>query len=59
MNRGATTIKTSIPGKASGDRLSAADIPVDFSEFPAQEDLPPGRNAEDDLLQSRRWLTDL
>ncbi|XP_050948511.1 transmembrane protein 132C isoform X2 [Labeo rohita] len=59
MNRGATTIKTSIPGKASGDRLSAGDIPVDFSEFPAQADLPPGRNAEDDLLQSRRGLTDL
>ncbi|XP_043077669.1 transmembrane protein 132C-like [Puntigrus tetrazona] len=59
MNRGATTIKTSIPGKASGDRLSAADIPVDFSEFPAQADLPPGRNGEDDLLQSRRGLTDL
>lgn len=59
MNRGATTIKTSIPGKASGDKLSAGDIPVDFSEFPAQADLPPGRNAEDDLLQSRRGLTDL
>uniref|UniRef100_A0A672PQX8 Transmembrane protein 132C n=1 Tax=Sinocyclocheilus grahami TaxID=75366 RepID=A0A672PQX8_SINGR len=59
MNRGATTIKTSIPGKASGDRLSAGDIPVDFSDFPAQADLPPGRNAEDDLLQSRRGLTDL
>ncbi|XP_058613369.1 transmembrane protein 132C isoform X2 [Onychostoma macrolepis] len=59
MNRGATTIKTSIPGKTSGDRLSAGDIPVDFSEFPAQADVPPGRNAEDDLLQSRRGLTDL
>uniref|UniRef100_A0A673H4M0 Si:dkey-112m2.1 n=1 Tax=Sinocyclocheilus rhinocerous TaxID=307959 RepID=A0A673H4M0_9TELE len=59
MNRGATTIKTSIPGKASGDRLSAGDIPVDFSDFPAHADLPPGRNAEDDLLQSRRGLTDL
>ncbi|XP_042603639.1 transmembrane protein 132C-like [Cyprinus carpio] len=59
MNRGATTIKTSIPGKASGNRLSAGDIPVDFSEFPVQADLPPGRNAEDDLLQSRHGLTDL
>uniref|UniRef100_A0A672KJQ7 Transmembrane protein 132C n=1 Tax=Sinocyclocheilus grahami TaxID=75366 RepID=A0A672KJQ7_SINGR len=59
MNRGATTIKTSIPGKASGDRLSAGDIPMDFSEFPAQADLPPGRNMEDDLLQTRRGLTDL
>ncbi|XP_057216931.1 transmembrane protein 132C [Triplophysa rosa] len=53
MSRGATTIKTGIPGKAAGD------IPVDFSEFPAQADLPPGRNMEDDLLQTRRGLTDL
>ncbi|XP_042634831.1 transmembrane protein 132C-like isoform X2 [Cyprinus carpio] len=59
MNRGATTIKTSIPGKASGNRLSAGDIPMDFSEFPAQADLPPGRNMEDDLLQTRHGLTDL
>lgn len=53
MSRGATTIKTGVPGKAAGD------IPVDFSEFPAQADLPPGRNMEDDLLQARRGLTDL
>lgn len=53
MSRGATTTKTGIPGKAAGD------IPVDFSEFPAQADLPPGRNMEDDLLQTRRGLTDL
>ncbi|XP_051537026.1 transmembrane protein 132C-like [Myxocyprinus asiaticus] len=59
INRGATTIKTAIPGKPSGDRLSVGDIPVDFSEFPAQADLPPGRNTEEDHLQTRRGLTDL
>ncbi|XP_052393563.1 transmembrane protein 132C [Carassius gibelio] len=59
MNRGATTIKTSITGKTNGDRLSAGDIPMDFSEFPARADLPPGRNMEDDLLQTRHGLTDL
>ncbi|XP_056587186.1 transmembrane protein 132C [Triplophysa dalaica] len=53
MSRGATTTKTGIPGKAAGD------TPVDFSEFPAQADLPPGHNMEDDLLQTRRGLTDL
>ncbi|TRY60462.1 hypothetical protein DNTS_028902, partial [Danionella cerebrum] len=59
MNRGGTTMKTSIPGKPSGNRLSAGDVPVDFSEFPPQADLPPGHNMEDDLLQTRRGLTDL
>ncbi|XP_051533475.1 transmembrane protein 132C-like [Myxocyprinus asiaticus] len=59
INRGVTTIKTAISGKPSGDRLSAGDIPVDFSEFPAQADLPPGRNTEEDLLQNRRGLSDL
>ncbi|XP_055036415.2 transmembrane protein 132C isoform X2 [Misgurnus anguillicaudatus] len=59
MSRGATTIKTGISGKASGDRLSTGDIPVDFAEFPAQADLPTGRNMEEDLLQTRRGLTDL
>ncbi|XP_030623884.1 transmembrane protein 132C [Chanos chanos] len=62
MNRGATTIKTSAPGKPSGGRLAAdggQNIPIDFSEFPAQADLPHGRSTDEELLQGRRGLTDL
>ncbi|XP_028828755.1 transmembrane protein 132C [Denticeps clupeoides] len=62
MNRGATTMKTAMPGRPSGGRLSSdggLDVPIDFSEFPAQAELPRGRSTEDDLLQTHRGLTDL
>uniref|UniRef100_A0A8C7WL62 Transmembrane protein 132C-like n=1 Tax=Oncorhynchus mykiss TaxID=8022 RepID=A0A8C7WL62_ONCMY len=60
MNRGATTVKTPIPVRPNGDRLSAdGRVPGGFSEFPAQEELPRGRSTDEDLLSSRRSLTDL
>ncbi|KAL7844053.1 hypothetical protein SRHO_G00225920 [Serrasalmus rhombeus] len=59
VNRGATTIKTAAPGRPGGDRHAAREVPADFSDFPAQADLPHGRSTEEDLLQARRGLTDL
>ncbi|XP_035382623.1 transmembrane protein 132C [Electrophorus electricus] len=59
MNKGATTIKTAAPGRNSGDRHAARDVPADFSDFPAQAELPHGRSTEEELLQTRRGLTDL
>ncbi|CAB1318588.1 unnamed protein product, partial [Coregonus sp. 'balchen'] len=60
MNRGATTVKAPIPVRPNGDRLSAdGGVPGEFSEFPAQAELPRGRSTEEDLLSSRRGLTDL
>uniref|UniRef100_A0A3B1IXH7 Transmembrane protein 132C n=1 Tax=Astyanax mexicanus TaxID=7994 RepID=A0A3B1IXH7_ASTMX len=59
VNRGATTIKTAAPGRPGGDRYTARDVPADFSDFPAQADLPRGRSTDEDLLQARRGLTDL
>ncbi|XDV38595.1 hypothetical protein PO909_007962 [Leuciscus waleckii] len=40
-------------GRADETGNSASD------KFPAQADLPPGHNTEEDLLQTRRGLTDL
>uniref|UniRef100_A0A674BU58 Transmembrane protein 132C n=1 Tax=Salmo trutta TaxID=8032 RepID=A0A674BU58_SALTR len=60
MNRDATTVKASIPVRPNGDRLLAdGGVPGEFSEFPAQAELPRGRSTEEDLLSSRRSLTDL
>lgn len=56
VNRGATTIKTGAP---FGDKRPIEDIPADFSNFPAQAELPHGRTTEEELLQARRGLTDL
>ncbi|XP_019908711.2 transmembrane protein 132C [Esox lucius] len=55
MNRGTTTVKAPIPVRPSGDKLSANGA----AEFPSQAELPRGRSTEDDLLLSRRSLTDL
>ncbi|XP_037340924.2 transmembrane protein 132C [Pungitius pungitius] len=62
MNRGATTIRGHVPSRPSGGRLSAdsgARAPNEFSEYPDQAELPRSRSTEDDLLPSRRSLTDL
>lgn len=56
VNRGATTIKTGAP---FGDKRPIGDIPADFSNFPAQAELPHGHTTEEELLQARRNLTDL
>ncbi|KAM8827881.1 transmembrane protein 132C [Spinachia spinachia] len=62
MNRGATTIRGHVPVRPSGGRLSAdsgARVPNEFSEYPDQPELPRSRSTDDDLLPSRRSLTDL
>uniref|UniRef100_A0A4W4FBH1 Transmembrane protein 132C n=1 Tax=Electrophorus electricus TaxID=8005 RepID=A0A4W4FBH1_ELEEL len=65
MRRITTTTKTTILRRPGGNKLSDAgrqvpNVPVDFSDFPAQVDLPRGRNVyEDDLVQSPRSLSDL
>lgn len=56
VNKGATTIKT---GVTFGDKHPIGEIPADFSNFPAQGELPHGRTTEEELLQARRGLTDL
>ncbi|XP_058474176.1 transmembrane protein 132C [Solea solea] len=61
-NRGATTIRGQVPVRPNGGRLSAdsgARVPSDFSEFPDQAELPRSRSTDEDLLPSRRGLTDL
>ncbi|XP_039856088.1 transmembrane protein 132C [Simochromis diagramma] len=61
-NRGATTIRGHVPVKPSGGRLSAevgARAPNEFSEYPDQAELPRSRSTDEDLLTSRRGLTDL
>ncbi|XP_034025650.1 transmembrane protein 132C [Thalassophryne amazonica] len=60
--RRATTTRSAIMRRPSGDKLSHDsnhNIPVDFADFPAQVDLPRGRNMDDDLIQTARGLTDL
>ncbi|KAM3874371.1 transmembrane protein 132C [Diretmus argenteus] len=62
INRGATTVKGHVPVRHNGGRLSADGgmaIPGEFSEYPDQAELPRGRSTEEDLLSSRRGLTDL
>lgn len=61
-NRGATTIRGNAPLRPSGGRLSAdsgARPPNEFSEYPDQAELPRSRSSDEDLLPSRRGLTDL
>ncbi|KAJ8401082.1 hypothetical protein AAFF_G00390390 [Aldrovandia affinis] len=45
--------------KLPGDGAQVQSIPIDFSDFPAQVDVPRGRNAEDELVQAPRGLSDL
>ncbi|KAM3867991.1 transmembrane protein 132C-like [Diretmus argenteus] len=60
--RRATTTRSAIMRRPNGDKLSDdsnQNMPVDFSDFPVQVDLPRGRNVDDDLIQTARGLTDL
>uniref|UniRef100_A0A3Q2CDR7 Transmembrane protein 132C n=1 Tax=Cyprinodon variegatus TaxID=28743 RepID=A0A3Q2CDR7_CYPVA len=54
----ATTTRSAIirRPKLSG---GGQNMPIDFADFPAQVDLPHGRNTDDDLMHSSRGLTDL
>ncbi|KAA0713792.1 Transmembrane protein 132D [Triplophysa tibetana] len=59
-----TTTKTAIVRRPGGEKLSddgsqLPGIPVDFSDFPAQVDLPRGHNVDTDDLQTPHGLTDL
>lgn len=58
----ATTTRSAIIRRPNGDKLSvdgSQSIPIDFADFPAQVDLPRGRNVDDELIQTARGLTDL
>uniref|UniRef100_A0A672JIW9 Si:dkeyp-14d3.1 n=1 Tax=Salarias fasciatus TaxID=181472 RepID=A0A672JIW9_SALFA len=60
--RRATTTRSAIVRRPNGDKLSddgSQNAPVDFADFPAQVDLPRGRNMDDELVQTARGLTDL
>ncbi|XP_037634913.1 transmembrane protein 132C [Sebastes umbrosus] len=60
--RRATTTRSAIMRRPNGDKLSddgRQNMPIDFADFPAQVDLPRGRNMDDDLIQTARGLTDL
>ncbi|XP_041792433.1 transmembrane protein 132C [Chelmon rostratus] len=60
--RRATTTRSAIMRRPNGDKLSndgGQNMPIDFADFPAQVDLPRGRNVDDDLVQTARGLTDL
>ncbi|KAM4634112.1 transmembrane protein 132C [Polymixia lowei] len=62
MNRGAPTVKGHVPVRSNGGRFSSdggLGAPGEFSEYPDQAEPPRGRSTEEDLLSSRRGLTDL
>lgn len=62
INHGATTIGGQIAVNPNGGRLSAdsgARVPGDFSEYPKKIELPRSHGTNEDLLPSRRGLTDL
>ncbi len=62
INRGPTTIRGHVPVRPNGGRLSAdngARVPSEFSEYPDKAELPRSRSTDEDLLPSRRGLTDL
>ncbi|CAJ1068052.1 transmembrane protein 132C [Xyrichtys novacula] len=61
VQRRATTTRSAIMRRPNGDKLSdgSQNMPIDFADFPAQVDLPRGRNMDDDLMQTARGLTDL
>ncbi|KAL2092489.1 hypothetical protein ACEWY4_012287 [Coilia grayii] len=65
-----STTRTDILRRPGGDKLSddGSQPPIDFADFPAQVDIPRGRNVdgeddsglgEEDLLQTPRGLSDL
>ncbi|XP_041078676.1 transmembrane protein 132C-like [Polyodon spathula] len=63
MRKVSTTTKTTITSRVDGGKLSGGggqvqNIPIDFTNFPAQVDLP-GRGGESDLSQTPRGLSDL
>ncbi|XP_061590314.1 transmembrane protein 132C [Cololabis saira] len=62
ITRGATTIRGNVPVRPNGGRFSAdsgARVPNEFSEYPNQAELPRSHSIDEDLLPSRRGLTDL
>uniref|UniRef100_A0A665X894 Si:dkey-112m2.1 n=1 Tax=Echeneis naucrates TaxID=173247 RepID=A0A665X894_ECHNA len=62
INRGATTIRGHVPVRPNGSRLSAGSstrVPGQFSDYPDQAELPRSHSTDEDLLPSRRALTDL
>ncbi|XP_028679825.1 transmembrane protein 132C isoform X1 [Erpetoichthys calabaricus] len=63
MRKITSTTKTMVTNRSEGGKLTEEEvqlqnIPLDFTNFPAQVDLPGG-NPESDLSQAPRGLTDL
>ncbi|KAM4576655.1 transmembrane protein 132C isoform 1-T1 [Odontesthes bonariensis] len=57
-----TTTRSAIIRRPNGSKFSddgSQNMPIDFADFPAQVDMPRGRNIDDDLIQTARGLTDL
>ncbi|KAK5605794.1 hypothetical protein CRENBAI_005794 [Crenichthys baileyi] len=57
--RRATTTRSAIIRRPKLSDNGGQNMPIDFADFPAQVDLPHGRNTDNDLLHSGRGLTDL
>ncbi|MEQ2316204.1 hypothetical protein AMECASPLE_030278, partial [Ameca splendens] len=57
--RRATTTRSAIIRRPKLSDNGGQNMPIDFADFPAQGDLPHGRNTDSDLLHSGRGLTDL
>uniref|UniRef100_H9GL19 Transmembrane protein 132C n=1 Tax=Anolis carolinensis TaxID=28377 RepID=H9GL19_ANOCA len=52
-------LKNSLDGKKLSDDGQLQNIPIDFTNFPAQIDLPKSNMEENDLVQAPRDLSDL
>uniref|UniRef100_A0A3Q2P6I1 Transmembrane protein 132C n=1 Tax=Fundulus heteroclitus TaxID=8078 RepID=A0A3Q2P6I1_FUNHE len=59
INRAATTIRGQIPVRPNGGRLSSDSGNRNLNDFSEYPELPRSRSTDDDLLPSRRGLTDL
>uniref|UniRef100_A0A3Q2NP44 Transmembrane protein 132C n=1 Tax=Fundulus heteroclitus TaxID=8078 RepID=A0A3Q2NP44_FUNHE len=57
--RRATTTRSAIIRRPKLSDDGGQNMPIDFADFPAQVDLPHGRNTDDDLMHGGRGLTDL
>uniref|UniRef100_A0A3Q2DKL3 Uncharacterized protein n=1 Tax=Cyprinodon variegatus TaxID=28743 RepID=A0A3Q2DKL3_CYPVA len=59
INRAATTIRGQVPVRPNGGRLSSDSGNRNLNDFSEYPELPRSRSTDDDLLPSRRGLTDL
>ncbi|MEQ2183054.1 hypothetical protein GOODEAATRI_028680, partial [Goodea atripinnis] len=59
INRAATTIRGQVPVRPNGGRLSSDSGNRNLNDFSEYPELPRSRSTDEDLLPSRRGLTDL